>query len=130
MSAAWRPSCASEPNNPSTRSRSSCRRAWLAAARARPASTIVTMRFETIFKDFKTDLPAVTQLLLMFSRIYLHLFGWVLMLAAVVVVPFLWAGMLPPASDPVGHRRMRRRLISLGTLLIGLWVFLVTIALF
>jgi hypothetical protein len=40
----------------------------------------VMPRFETIFKDFRTDLPPVTELVLTASRLCRNDFGWLFLL--------------------------------------------------
>jgi len=101
---------------------------WIAAGLW--VSAVVAQRFEATFRNFKTTLPLLTVMLLSFSHLFLNDFGWVLILLAVVVVPFLWANLFPAPDDPFA-RRMRRRWLRLAVgLLLVMWLLFVVMGLF
>jgi hypothetical protein len=94
------------------------------------ATAITAGRFEPVFRDFHTDLPVSTVILLSLSRIFLHDFGWLIIPLALFVVPLLWAAAFPPPEDPT-QRRIRHRWLRLAaTVFIMLWVLFTVIALF
>jgi hypothetical protein len=94
-----------------------------------PACGLVP-RLEAIFKDFKTELPGITKLLLTFSRWAANGYGWVfvpLLLAA------LWSlglalDRIAPTDKPARYygRWLRRLLFLLGIL----WLTLVILGSF
>jgi type IV pilus assembly protein PilC len=73
---------------------------------------LVVPRFEQIFKDFGTKLPALTQVVLQLARITAS-GGWVALTLLPVIAGFL--GALIPPEEPLpevteGGRRRRRRM--------------------
>jgi hypothetical protein len=75
---------------------------------------VVTPRFEVIFRDFGTQLPTVTVVLLRFSRFFLNNYGWVVVWAIAVGAPFAVA----PLRRPVRGRR-RSFALAITVLLCG-----------
>ncbi len=49
----------------------------------------VIPKFEQIFKDFKTDLPGITQMLLSVSRWFANQYGWAYIIATPIVVALI-----------------------------------------
>ena len=94
------------------------------------ATAIVTQQFEQIFRDFKTDLPAITQVLLGFARFVLHNFGWSILPPVVIGVPFAWAAVFPPPGDPQKRRSRHGRLRLVAVVAILVFVLFVVMALF
>jgi hypothetical protein len=77
-------------------------------------------RFDQIFRDFKTDMPAVTKLLLVIARGCAQSYIWIPALAVIVLLPFgltrlCWFDRPEPA---IARRRQRR--ICAAMLFIGL----------
>jgi type II secretory pathway component PulF len=94
------------------------------------AASITARRFEATFKDFHTDLPTATILLLGFSRVMLNAFGWIPLLAGVIGIPFLWPLVVPPPADESTARNRRRWMRLFIFIIIGLMVGFVVLALF
>src|SRR6266566_4014348 len=50
---------------------------------------VVVPKFEQIFKDFKTDLPGITQVLLAVSRWFANQYGWAYVLFSPIIIVLL-----------------------------------------
>ena len=94
------------------------------------ASMLVVLRFETIFKDFKIELPGITMIALVFARFYLNDFGWIAALAVAVGVPFVVPRIVDQARDSKTRSRRRRWVVRITTLLAVCFVIVLALALF
>lgn len=74
---------------------------------------VVVPHFETIFKDFKTELPAVTILLLKVSRWCGNDFGWLLS-TPLIAAPFLFSYLLDRAALDQRQAVLRAILVICG----------------
>ena len=72
---------------------------------------IVMPRVEQIFKDFRTELPGITKLLLIFGR-WFREGGWLLSLPLFVGVPIVLS-LLIPRQDPLRGRHRFWRLFNI-----------------
>ena len=94
------------------------------------AASLMAQHFEQVFKDFHTDLPTTTILLLSFSRMMLTSFGWIPLLAGVLGIPFLWPLVVSPPADGLAGRNRRRRARLAIFIIVGLIVGFVAYSLF
>ena len=97
--------------------------AWLIVYGAVAALMFVPLpRMEQTFKDFKTELPGVTQLTLAFGRWFASI-GWLMLLPIAIGVPFLLQ-LIPHHATPELSRARIWRLTGFtmfALLVLGVW---------
>jgi hypothetical protein len=84
-------------------------------------------KFEQIFKDFKTELPFVTRLLLGVSRWVCSDYGWVFMTPAVVALPILLGCLIGLGARSQAAYRSRTRWARLLVYMTIILVVLMTV---
>ena len=89
--------------------------------------------FEQIFKDFKTELPGSTKLMLLFARWFREI-GWLVLMPVPIIVPFALNKLAPPRLEPRPNRHWRIAgitsiaLLAIGVLmLISIWMPVMTL---
>lgn len=88
---------------------------------------LIVPRFEMVFKDFKTELPWITKLVLRISRWTANEYGWVAIFPLIVAA--VLPGILLDRQSPTGHgariyRRVMTRLLLLAMLsFVGIVIF-------
>src|SRR4051794_13932891 len=60
------------------------------------ALAVVTPRVESILVDFKMELPALTKLLIAFSRAYRNAYLWLFTTPILIAIPLLWLAFATP----------------------------------
>ena len=70
---------------------------------------LIVPRFETVFRDFKLSLPAMTMALLGVSRWTVQLYLW----AVCIPLPALWAWANASIVEPTLRRRLRQGAVFL-----------------
>jgi type II secretory pathway component PulF len=104
---------------------------WMFGTAALGFLVFVLPQFERIFKDFKTELPGITKVLLAFGRWVGNDYGWVMMLPIVVGVPFAVGWLLSLGGTNAEDYKWRRRWASLlSVIVMGLIALLIILALF
>lgn len=88
---------------------------------------LIVPRFEMVFKDFKTELPWITKLVLQISRWTTNGYGWVVILPLIVAA--VLPGVLLDLNSTTGtgariYRRVMVRLLLLAMLIVvGIVIF-------
>lgn len=80
----------------------------------------IVPRFEAIFKDFKTELPGITKLILSISRWTANEYGWAFLplIIVAVVVPGLLLDLRSTTGNEVRlYRRVATRLLLVAVIL-------------
>ena len=90
----------------------------------------VVTRFDGVFRNFKTQLPLITRIALWLAHTILSPWAALIVIAPVVVVPFVWAALFPRPTDPILRRRRQRALVRVVILCMGLLVTCVAFAMF
>jgi type II secretory pathway component PulF len=93
-------------------------------------TAFITARFERYFYEFNVSLPAISWGMLKFARFYRKGPGWIMMLAAIITVPFLWGTIFQPKPDSPKRRARHTAVVLFLVLLLIVLVVLVILSLF
>jgi hypothetical protein len=71
-------------------------------------SALVSLHFEHVFRDFKVDLPTITQWAIWIAGLIWNGFVWIPLILTAVLAPLLVIPRLPAPADDAARRRIVR----------------------
>jgi type II secretory pathway component PulF len=90
----------------------------------------VVVRFEKVFRNFKTQLPLSTRITLWFGHALLSPVWTIVLFLPAIALSVIWAAAFPALADPILRRRRRRMMVRLAIVCLGVVVSCVAYSLF